>query len=230
MATLNELTYNLINIIRGGRIADDESISLKQIAFWIHYYRAMLIRQEYEKGRTINPDVIQDLGCVPVQLVDKAECCEIQTNCYILKTVDPMPKGIEFYTRNAIEWVGTIDKKKNFPMQSIYRSNWKQYDKYTSNMETAYLLNGYIYITSNTTLEYINVRGVFENPEEAGEFNDCLTGSPCFSWDSRYPIAAHHIPVINEMVLKKELLAGMHAPQDQDNDAANNLKSPQVPK
>ena len=41
--TLDEIAYNLLNLIRGGRSNNDEHISLSQIKFNIKHYRAMLL-------------------------------------------------------------------------------------------------------------------------------------------------------------------------------------------
>lgn len=225
MATLNELTYNLLNISKGGRVSDDEPISLKQVAFWVGYYRAWLLRQDYEKKRTINPDAVQSLGCVPVQLVDKAECCEIETKCYILRTIDKIPKPIEFYMRNGLEFVGTIDRAKSFQLMSPYRSNWKKYHKYTADIESAYQLNGYIYVTSNTVLEYINIQGIFEDPTEAQRYNTCENGQPCFSYDDEYPLATHFIPSLVDLITKRELGITTMSPEDTKNNAKDDVNA-----
>ncbi len=44
--TLNEIAYNLLNIVRGGRSNHDEHISLDQIKFNIKHYRAVFIRRD----------------------------------------------------------------------------------------------------------------------------------------------------------------------------------------
>ena len=36
--TLNEIAYNVLNLVRGGQSHHDESISLRQIKFNIQYY------------------------------------------------------------------------------------------------------------------------------------------------------------------------------------------------
>ena len=45
--TLNEIAYNLLNLIRGGRSHHDEHISLDQIKFNIKHYRAVFIRRDF---------------------------------------------------------------------------------------------------------------------------------------------------------------------------------------
>ena len=40
--TLDEIAYNILNLLRGGRTHNDELISIDQIKFNIQHYRAML--------------------------------------------------------------------------------------------------------------------------------------------------------------------------------------------
>ena len=48
--TLDEIAYNLLNLVRGGRSSNDEQISLSQLKFNIKHYRAMLIRRDYARN------------------------------------------------------------------------------------------------------------------------------------------------------------------------------------
>tara|TARA_R100001591_G_scaffold115056_1_gene130135 strand:+ start:2074 stop:2994 length:921 start_codon:yes stop_codon:yes gene_type:complete len=55
MATLNELAYNIKNMAYGGSTTTgEESISIRQIKFWIHYYRAQMIKEQANEGTGIN--------------------------------------------------------------------------------------------------------------------------------------------------------------------------------
>lgn len=205
MATLRQIYFNIMNIIRGGRQSDDELISERQMTFMVNYYRGMLIRQDYEKKRNINPDIVQDLKCVPVVLVDKADCCEIVTDCYILRTETPIPKTIEFYYNNALMYVGGVDKVHPFQISSIYESTWASGNRLTGSLEKAYLLNGYVYITSNTVLKHVNIRGIFEDPITAMEYNACNNHYTCEPYEEPYPVSASMIPIITQMIMEKEL-------------------------
>ena len=62
--TLNEIAYNLLNLVRGGLSSQDESISLDQIKFNIKHYRAMFIRRDYARNGFVSRHIEQDLGCV----------------------------------------------------------------------------------------------------------------------------------------------------------------------
>ena len=74
MPTLDQYAYNIRNIARGGQgDSDDERLKIKQIKFWINGYRASGIFQVSDYGKNIDPQLIQDLGVVPLQEVDKAD-------------------------------------------------------------------------------------------------------------------------------------------------------------
>jgi hypothetical protein len=51
MATLNEIAYNIRNIVSGGVGSDDTDISLRQIKFMVHYHRANLLMQYTDNGK-----------------------------------------------------------------------------------------------------------------------------------------------------------------------------------
>lgn len=49
--TLNEIAYNIRNIVAGGIGSDDSDTSLRQIKFMIHYHRANLLINYTDSGR-----------------------------------------------------------------------------------------------------------------------------------------------------------------------------------
>ena len=54
MASLNEIAYNLKNMAYGGSsTTKEENIGIRQIKFWINYYRAELIKEFYLKGKNL---------------------------------------------------------------------------------------------------------------------------------------------------------------------------------
>jgi hypothetical protein len=62
MATLNEIAYNIKNLAYGGSTTtSEESVGIRQIKFWIHYYRAMLIKEESMGGRGVNTHFFQEI-------------------------------------------------------------------------------------------------------------------------------------------------------------------------
>lgn len=73
--TLNQIAYNILNVIRGGRSNNDDHISLDQIKFNIKYYRAMLIRRDLARNNFMSRHIEQDLKCLRLIPVDANKCC-----------------------------------------------------------------------------------------------------------------------------------------------------------
>jgi hypothetical protein len=221
MASYNEIVYNLKNIYRGGITSDDETLSDRQLLFIFNYYRAKLIREDLNKGRTIDRSIIQNLGCVPVECVDATECCElIDSGVKVLRTKEPIPHLLELYERDLLTFVGTVDKVTSFQISTEAQIRWSANNKYTGKSPKAFLRDdkNYLYIANAPKgLELINVQGVFENPEEASKFNHC-DGEPCFTKDSTYPVSAHMLPIINELIMTKELKGLVTTPTDETNN------------
>jgi hypothetical protein len=222
MATLNEIAYDIFEHLRP-EISDDDHIDISQIKFNIHTQRSLWLRNELNKNRTIDENIIQDLGCIELDLADRAECCDIESDCTILRTKVKIPKTLELHNKTAITRVGFIDKldyKINFI--SYERAKYAGNSRFNKKMIYAFLLNGYIYLYSNSDFMYkflthINIRGVFENPTEAAKFNTC-EGEPCYSDDMQYPLSTWMIPYIKGEVLKFFQLS-LQVPNDNTNNA-----------
>jgi hypothetical protein len=221
MATYNEIEYSLKNLYRGGITSDDEDVSGRQLMFHFRNYRAKLVREDLGKGRTLDRQLIQDLGCVEVECVDAAECCEIaDSGATVLRTKEPIPKLLELYNKNLLTFVGTVDKVTPYQVTTPTQARWSKFNKYTGKSTRAYLQSNsnYLYIINAPNgIELINIQGVFENPEEIKNYNNC-DGTTCFSKDSEYPISSHMIPVITELIMSKELKVLASTPTDVSNN------------
>tara|TARA_Y100000310_G_C20677275_1_gene813818 strand:+ start:544 stop:1239 length:696 start_codon:yes stop_codon:yes gene_type:complete len=220
MATLNEIERNLRLIIRAGELADDEDISSQQVKFMVDNTRSFLIKRDVDKNKYVDEATVQDLKCVPVELVDKAECCDITTDCYVLRTKKKIPTVIHGNFNSMLNYVGSIDGLTQFQGSTYESVRWSQYEKYTSKLSRYYEKEGYLYVINNDLLDFIRIRGVFENPREIGKFADCA-GEPCYSDDMPYPVSTSMISVINELVLTKELSVEGTSISDERNDARN---------
>lgn len=228
MSTLNEISYRILNKLEVS-ISDDSDIDLREIESEVDKKRALYLRQELNKNRSIDENVKQDLGCVELELADRADCCDITVDCSILRTKYELPKPIELNFGNPL-WVGPVDKL-NFPFSLVTYEAAKYVGngRFNSNMKFAFWLNRRIYLISKNDahklLSHINVRGVFEKPSEAAIFTNCATGQSCYTKDTQYPVNEWMLNLIESEVYN-EFLSKLKNPIDNSNDA-NNDKLPQ---
>ena len=222
---LNEIAYNLLNLVRGGRSNQDEHISLDQIKFNIKHYRAMFIRRDYAKNGFTSRHIEQDLGCVKLKRVDASKCCSLPVECSVYRTKSTIPKTIRYNFEEAITHVGDVTGTGTIPMVNSNTIQWLPWDKYTNKKMKAYMIEDYLYIYNASGLEHVNIRGVFEDPEDVSRFSDC-GGVDCYD-DSKsdYPISLDMLSLINQGIIAGELalLAGTFS--DTENDRMQDPKT-----
>ncbi len=221
--TLPKIIYNLRNLIRDNR-SDDIRVTDRQLEFIVNYYRAKLIKQDADKKRPISSNVIQDLGKVALTKMDISELSGIVTGDNILRTTSHIPKLIELNDKDAIMYVGGLDKVSSIDFISKTQSKWNRHSKYGSKLPTSYTRNGYLYVVNfpkNT--KFINIEGIFANPREVALYKNA--GISCFNIDlDPYPISEYMISTINDMVLTKELSMLLSIHPDNVNDASEEIK------
>tara|TARA_R100001443_G_scaffold113347_1_gene127869 strand:+ start:752 stop:1453 length:702 start_codon:yes stop_codon:yes gene_type:complete len=216
--TLNEIAYNLLNLVRGGRSHHDEHISLDQIKFNIKHYRAVFIRRDYQKNGFRSRHTEQDLGCIRLERVNASKCCGLPAPSCVYRTVQPIPKTIRYNFSEAITHVGDISGVGRIPMVESNVIKFLSYDKYTKGKYKAFMIEDYMYIHNADGLEFINIRGVFEDPEEVSRFGDCADGG-CYEGDkSHFPIPLDMIQTINQGILGGELKLLASSASDTEND------------
>tara|TARA_R110000851_G_scaffold152323_8_gene293913 strand:- start:471 stop:1169 length:699 start_codon:yes stop_codon:yes gene_type:complete len=203
--TLDEIAYNLLNLVRGGRSNNDEHISLDQIKFNVMHYRAMFIRRDYTKNGFTSRHVEQDLGCVEIVPVDATQCCALPSSCVVYRSKLPIPKTIRYNFEEAITHVGDVTGIGTIPMVNSNAIQWLPNDKYTKNKMKAYMINDFIYVYNAQGIEAINVRGVFENPRDVRNFDLCANGGCYDDSATDYPISMDMLSLINQGLGQGEL-------------------------
>lgn len=223
--TLDEIAYNLLNLVRGGHSHHDDTISLAQMKFNILHYRAMFIRRDYAKNGFTSRHIEQDLGCVPIVKVDASKCCNLDTGCSIYRTKLELPRTVRYNFKEALTYVGTVGGFDTIPLVNSNTVKWLTYDKYTKNKMKAYMIDEFLYIYNAEGIENINIRGIFENPRDVSRYGDCA-GSGCYNDSSHdFPIPMDMIQQINQGILNGELKVLAGTVSDTENDRMQDPKT-----
>lgn len=218
---LSEIIADIRDIASSGSDPIDFRISDENIIFWINQVRATLISQSIQKRTTFTDSWIQTIGCLKMQQTDKSECCEATTNCFLLKSVKPLPNTIETDDNNLVLSVHGIDGTE-ITKTNQFRYKYKKFNKFTGNRKGWFLRDNFLYIINDDLLSTVSVQGVFENPTELDQFVTC-ENIPCFNRDTTpYPISSKMASIITDIVVKTKVLPFLQFPRDTANDATNN--------
>jgi hypothetical protein len=226
--TLNQIAYGLLEEIRKN-VSDDTDIDLRQIKDAIHDARATLLKQKFDKNLRVIDDVFtQTLNALEIEAVDSSVHSTITSGRYFFRTVKEIPPTIE--RRNyegTFTRVGPADKLAvQYNLVSYDRALYSGNGRFNKDMIFAFLHNNKIHLISNSgafhkAVQFINVEGVFQNPEEVARFMDSSGDSLTFS-DKAYPISRNMRGTIEQMLRQKFGIAAQ-APTDKVNDGEENV-------
>jgi hypothetical protein len=213
----------------------DESLAINSVesSYSYEFYtdlineqRALWLRNEYNKNRSIDPFIIQDLSCLELELVDPIQCCiAVPAGCKVLRTKEQIPNTIELFFKKAIVSVGPADiMKPRFLLIDYSRVPYAGNGRTTKKAIYTFLYDGYLYVFSKESthylIKYITVRGVFEDPTELGAYTNCQTNSPCWKPSDPYPLNswmwAYIKPIILQSLMQRDVFK-----YDDANDTAD---------
>ena len=211
----------------------DEALAINSIesTFSYDFYtdlingqRALFMRNEYNRNRSIDPYVLQDISCLQLELVNPIDCCvDVPAGCKVLRTTKIIPNTIELYFTKGIATIGSPDiLKPRFVLIDYSRVPYIGHGRTTQKAVYAFLYNQYVYIVSKdptvSLLKYITIRGIFEDPTELTEYVSCVSGKPCYKSSDPYPINMWMWEYIKPQVLQQLMQKGA-MPLDNSNDA-----------
>lgn len=216
--TLNEIVYDILNIASSGIASDDFRINKRQIEYWIHEVRSMLISQAIQKKQDTSDVWMQTIKATELTLVDVAECADLIADCKILKTINKIPNTIEVDGINSILSVTGVDGE---PISKLnyFKSKYKKYSKYTSDSRGWFLRNNYIYVIQDKELKYININGIFEDPSALESFK--CDNDPSWTADSDYPVSLKMASTITDIIIQTKIMALLRLPTDKTNDSSD---------
>ena len=226
--TLNQIAYGLFEEVRA-KLADDSDISLDQIKDMIHDVRATLLKQKFDKNLRVIDDIFtQPLGAIEIEAVDSSLHSNISSGRYMFRTIREIPETID--RRNyegTITRVGPADQlATKYNLVSYDRALWSGNGRFNRDIVFAFLKDNKLYLISNSgryhkAVQYIEIRGVFQNPEQAAKFADVNGSSLSFS-DERYPMSRTMRKDVESIIRREKLGIAAQAPSDKINDGEEN--------
>lgn len=208
--TLNQLIDNILLIARNSNVAESEHLSRIQIEKWIIAYRAMLLKQDIDKGYDIDSMYTTTIGPIHLNRIESIP----GRFTYVSDT--ELPKLVSSHNNNGL--CNVKDLFGNLiQIGDQTKAKYQKYRKATCNDYIAWLSNNRIYIQGDSNkLEYIQVEVVLEDPTEEQE---------CFDPDSEFPIPSAKIPTITQLIMDNELKVLTAMPSDTTNDSRDDLQN-----
>lgn len=217
-----DLIYSVLETLR--EINDDSDFSEEFIADILDYNRAELIKQTLRYSGDVSQDFIQSLERVPVNVndVSLSALSEYDLNILITDKI-PVPlrvKQKEYFTRigslNPLEPSYTVIPFERLPYTGKGRFNKTQ--KYAAYSDNKVYVVGHKNLIEFIAIEYINIKGIFANPDAVVEYN--LNSNVSHNWDYEYPLPESLTNVLLKMVLQA-ISPKVELPSDRLNDASN---------
>lgn len=218
MISLRNIIDDIRAIASSGSNPNEFKIPDEQIAYWVSQIRATLIGQSLAKKDDINDTWLQTISCFEMELADATECCLAPSDCYVLKSVLPLPTTLDTWKSN---WIVSVTTVEGVPISKSNRfaNRYQQYNKYTGTIRYYYLKDNYIYVVNDVMLTYINVTALFQDPMDLEAYTSC--DGTCFTSDSDYPVSSNMASMITDIVIKTKIAPLMQFPADNKNDAQN---------
>ena len=157
--------------------------------------RAVWIKNELNKGRSVDDDIKQTLTCIELDIVEQSECPFVISNSYVLKSAIKIPRTVIRDYGDSILAVRNskiLSERYNYVKKedAVYANTGKTNKKAIM----AFLYNDYMYIKISKDnpkiplLTRISIEGIFENPEELAALSCC--NGDCFDiLKQDYPIS-----------------------------------------
>lgn len=220
----------LISSIRGmNKFVNSESIISDRFIYnEASSIKNMLVKQEENKQRLFSVDaVFKTILNVSLTDVDTIEACGIDSDCFIRRSKDKLPKIIEGTGGPLIKAVTSLDglTRVTIISEDSYARKLVINDKHAKNEPWAFIRNDYLYLP-NVSWAAAKVSAIFENPEEVDALNDCGDGvnPDCLPMGEReFPIPNYLEDTLKEL-LNNRLLNYYHRIVEDTNLNKNSTK------
>lgn len=221
--SLNQLTYEIIDLYRDF-IKDTDSLDIRVVYQWIHNIRALLLKQKIQKSiYVLDKTFVQEFKS-DLEFVDVSMDSNITIGDNIMLTDIDIPRAIE--DTNGLEYftyISTVDRTerpfKFIPLDMLPYAGTSRFDYHTVYVfRVGDKLGLYSKDDRYMSLKSIAVRGIFQNPVEAGLLSDTA-----YSFDDRYPVTISMVNDIKNIILKDYFKVTINKLDDKTLDEEHNL-------
>jgi hypothetical protein len=205
--TINEIAYNIKNIVEGGIAGDDSNLSITQIKYMVNYHRAQLLTKYTDSGRFVSDAMLSTRSTANA------------TGSMSMPAILGWPNNRAIKEVTLVETDGKIHNlpiinpsEKDFFLASRFAPNQNQFFSSYS------LASGIQIHTSDGSVfsdnsQNIVVKAVLENPQVT-------------NWSSgSYPIPPELISALTETLLAKEFNIYLRTSADASNNALDERAS-----
>ena len=230
--SLTELVYSIIELYRPNHVVTD-SLDERLVAKWIQSTRVKLIKQRMDiPMRIVNEKNVQSLGNVKMIPVESNSILDAPFNKYMLLSEREIPWEIHnklgpLYTR-----VGSADNlNRRFKVVTHEQALVSGNGKFNTNEVYAFQWGNRIGLISSSNIhkqiEYITVKGVFENPLDVHKFVN-NGGEDEDYWDLEYPIAESLVNDMKNIVVQDNFNMVMVPIDDKNPNSIDNITKPET--
>lgn len=228
--SLNQLAYRLASLYRA-TYKDTDSVPIELFKDWIHTTRAFLLKQRLVKPFShYSQSVIQTLGPVELEPVDSSIFSDISSDKFMLRTLRNVPYAINTPGNSeAFMRIGPADRLNvKYKHVSYDTALYSGHGKFNSRDIHSFRIDEKIYIISRDLeafkrLEYLDIHGIFQNPEQAAIFKN-----PEWTHDDEYPIDRHLIDDMENIITQTKFPLIMQGVKDPLSNKTDTITQPQA--
>lgn len=200
---MSVISTNEIVATLSSRVGKPFSIPLQEELKRIINYKRMNYMQQFIQTHPEQRHFFTQQFVATVEKVNtENDICGLTTStkCPILRTVEIVPQPLR-NSHTLFDYVGYADFSKNFNITRPEFLTYTAHDKFTSKNTKYYYVNNRVYVYNDLHLNYIGIRGIFEDPQSV---NSCST-EVCYTDDSPFPAPQDIINAIIRDILQVEL-------------------------
>ena len=219
--TYKELVYLVLDELK--LTSDDSLINENHVIFLLSKYRNFILKQRYSDIKKPIPESNYQTICLDLQVTDNIEGLPCAGST--LKSVQQIPNLMKIGNQKVYP---TDYFQGEITLVSRERLRYVGHNKYLKNI--IYCAIGpdkHLYFQSQNPnhlyLRKVRMTGIFDDVEKASELQ-CSDNneSNCNILDREFPLESALVPTIIELIVK-ELSNTIYQPQDEENDANDNL-------